>query len=145
MITSVKVASALALGLIVAGPLSAALGRPGLVGISNYAFGPFCHQAAERSWALLGTGLPVCVRCLGFYSGIFAGAWLGLQFRTPALICACGLLLIGLATENLVATAASEWIRFGAAAAIAATSVPLLWRREPACRSDTGAAGISEA
>jgi len=36
-------------------------------------FSQLCHQDPTRSFALAGTTLPVCARCLGFYLGGFAG------------------------------------------------------------------------
>jgi uncharacterized membrane protein len=36
-------------------------------------FSQLCHQDPARSFAIAGTTLPVCARCLGFYLGGFAG------------------------------------------------------------------------
>ena len=40
-----------------------------------YAFGDLnCHQKHERSWELNGNQLPVCVRDIGIFAGLFLGA-----------------------------------------------------------------------
>ena len=40
---------------------------------SHCSFLELCHQDPARSFVLAGTTLPVCARCLAFYSGGFAG------------------------------------------------------------------------
>ncbi len=34
-------------------------------------FSRICHQDPDRSWALAGTSLPVCIRCASIYFGFF--------------------------------------------------------------------------
>jgi uncharacterized membrane protein len=72
------------------------------VGIALF-FSQICHQIPARSFALAGTTLPVCARCLALYSGGFVGVlvypvlrfrWCRFQAITPLLIVSVGLIAI---------------------------------------------------
>lgn len=69
---TVTTACCLAIGMVVAAPLSAA--SNGRVAALLYEFfAPVCHQIAERSFHLDGHPLAVCHRCFGFYVGFTLG------------------------------------------------------------------------
>jgi uncharacterized membrane protein len=86
------------LAAIVMTPLLAAQGRYEAFALYA-AFGPFCHQQAERAWQLGAQPLPVCVRCLGFYCGAFAAAALGICFSRRRLLFALAVALLSWAVE----------------------------------------------
>ncbi len=56
------------------------------------AFGALCHQSAERCFEWLGRPLPVCARCLAFYSGVLAAALRPAPRHNPRLQAALALL-----------------------------------------------------
>lgn len=98
--------------LVVAGGLLPLLARalllvPALapLGEGLYAlYGLQCHQEPARSLQLWGRALPVCVRCLGLYVGMSAGAALGwprlpLRLLRAALVMVLALLLLDVMTE----------------------------------------------
>jgi len=86
--------------LIVAAPVLLSLGRPESAALYA-AFAPLCHQAAERSWTALGYPLAVCIRCFGFYCGIFGAFCASATFSRAGLLAA---LMATLATVALEAT-----------------------------------------
>lgn len=61
--------------LLIAAPLvlARAPGSPSIA-VLYTAAGLVCHQRPERSFAIAGTQLPVCARCLGLYAAGAAGA-----------------------------------------------------------------------
>jgi uncharacterized membrane protein len=62
-------------------------------------FSGLCHQDPERSFTVAGSPVAVCVRCLGIYGGVAAGAvlngWLRSQSRVALRCFLAGLLLNG--------------------------------------------------
>src|SRR5258706_11332350 len=70
------------------------------VGITLF-FSRLCHQNPTRSFALAGTVLPVCARCLALYMGGFVGIaaypvlrfrWRQFQVIAPFLMVSLGLI-----------------------------------------------------
>lgn len=43
---------------------------------------PFCHQMPERSYAIGGTQLPVCARCVGIVAGVLMAPLIHLWIRS---------------------------------------------------------------
>ncbi len=62
-------------------------------------FSGLCHQDPERSFAIAGSPVAVCVRCLGIYGGVATGAvlsgWLRSQSGVALRCFLAGLLLNG--------------------------------------------------
>jgi uncharacterized membrane protein len=85
---------------MVAAPVLLWFGRPESAALYA-AFAPLCHQAAERSWTVLGYPLAVCIRCFGFYCGIFGAFCASATFSRAGLLAA---LMATLATVALEAT-----------------------------------------
>ena len=48
-------------------------------------FSLICHQNPLRSWTLVGTPLPVCVRCVSIYTGFLVALVFSLRPRTAVL------------------------------------------------------------
>ncbi len=69
---AVAAACCLAIGMVVAAPLSAASNGRAAEALYRL-FAPVCHQIAERSFHLFGHPLAVCHRCFGFYLGFTLG------------------------------------------------------------------------
>ncbi len=69
---AVVAACCLAIGMVVAAPLSAASNGWAAALLYGF-FAPVCHQIAERSFDLAGHPLAVCHRCFGFYVGFTLG------------------------------------------------------------------------
>ena len=69
---AVAAACCLAIGMVVAAPLSAAPHGRAAPLLYEF-FAPLCHQIAERSFHLAGHPLAVCHRCFGFYVGFTLG------------------------------------------------------------------------
>ena len=87
-------------------PLSA--GVPGLEGIGwllDQWFAYQCHRDPGRSLHLLGTVLPVCMRCLGIYLGLGFGA---LVLR-PRLSVVALRVWVGAAAALMVADVVAYW------------------------------------
>jgi hypothetical protein len=98
-----------------------------IVGTTLYtAFAPFCHQQVERSWALFGVALPVCVRCLGFYSGAWLAALLGIGCSKRWLAAAVGLGLAGWALEVTSFAMVPAALRFALGFALGWTALAVL-------------------
>ena len=90
------------------------------------AFAPFCHQQVERSWPLFGVALPVCVRCLGFYSGAWMAALLGLGCSKRWLAAAAGLGLAGWGLEVTSLAMVPTALRFVSGCALGWTALAVL-------------------
>jgi len=75
--------SLLWLGIIFLGPYLCFLGADFalLKNIYYFLFRLICHQKPERSYFIWGYQLPVCVRCLGIYTGIVIGAFIYPLFK----------------------------------------------------------------
>jgi len=100
---------------IVAAPALLSIARPESAALYA-AFAPLCHQAAERSWTVLGYPLAVCIRCFGIYCGIFGAFCVSAKFSRAGFWAA---LIATLATVVLEATqlfAVPPAIRFLSAA-----------------------------
>ena len=106
----------LLLAAAMASPILLALGRVEGFAV-RMAFGPFCHQELQRCWALLGEPMPICVRCLGFYTGGFGVALLGLGYSGRALVLAC-LVTLGSATAESAGLSVASELRFLAGIAL---------------------------
>lgn len=61
------------IGLVLLAPFCATHGYASAAQIIYQAFGPVCHQMAERSFQLEGYPHAVCARCFGLYTGFVAG------------------------------------------------------------------------
>jgi uncharacterized membrane protein len=48
-------------------------------------FSRICHQDPARSWHLMGSPLPVCVRCASIYFAFTLSLWFGLKANTRRL------------------------------------------------------------
>lgn len=61
------------------------------------AFAPFCHQLPARTPHVHGTALAVCDRCIGIYTGLLVGGFLGraVSTRWAKLQSVWGLLILG--------------------------------------------------
>jgi uncharacterized membrane protein len=62
--------------LTLAPPILSAGGLGAAAAWIHFFFSPVCHQAPDRSFALLGYSIAVCHRCSGIYFGFFAGSLL---------------------------------------------------------------------
>jgi len=67
-------------GLILAAPILASRGWHAASAACYLFFSPVCHQAPERSFAILGYSLAVCHRCSGIYFGFFLGSLIDLRW-----------------------------------------------------------------
>ena len=56
-------------------------------------FALVCHQDPARSFWIAGAPLAICVRCLGIYLGVSAGAFLRTTREFALKLCAAGLAL----------------------------------------------------
>jgi len=119
-------AAAAPLLLAVAAPLALAAGRAEAAAV-YWAFAPFCHQQAERSWVLAGVPMPICVRCLGFYVGITVAFARRIPFRRRQLVLAAA--WFGLSWTAESAAGPAPWVhllRFAAGASLGtALAAPL--------------------
>ncbi len=127
MLTTARIISAALVGGIVAGPLWAAVGSDIPLVFSSTIFAAFCHQEPARSWHLLGSQLPVCIRCLGFYLGAFTACVFALRFDKKRFYSALALALAGLAFERLLGGVSAEIIRFSTALVLAGLTLPGVW------------------
>ena len=127
MLAAARILSAIVVGAVFLGAVWAAPGGDFARAATAAAFSPFCHQEPARSWAALGTQLPVCVRCLGFYLGALAACCLGLRFEKKRLAAAAVLTAAGLGLEFMLERTGGEIVRFATALALAGFTVPALW------------------
>ncbi len=127
MLAAARILSAIVVGAVFLGPAWAAVGGDFARAAAAAAFSPFCHQEPARSWALLGTQLPVCIRCLGFYLGTLAACCLGLRFEKKRLAAAAALAAAGLGLEFLLGQTGGEIVRFTTTLALAGFLAPALW------------------
>jgi uncharacterized membrane protein len=127
MLTTARIISAAIVGGVVAGPIWGALGSDTPLAFSSTVFAAFCHQDPDRSWGLLGSQLPVCIRCLGFYLGGFTTCIFALRFDKSRFYAAVALALAGLALEQALGTVSAEVIRFSTALLLAGLTLPALW------------------
>ena len=127
MLTTARIISAAIVGGVGAGPLWAALGSDIPLAFSSTFFAAFCHQEPDRSWQLLGSQLPVCVRCLGFYLGGFIACVFALGFDKKRFYAVVALALVGLPFERILGTASAEMIRFGTGLMLAGLTLSALW------------------
>ena len=114
-------------GAVFLGPAWGALGGGLPRAAAAAAFAPFCHQDPARSWTLLGTQLPVCIRCLGFYLGALTACCLGLRFEKKRIAAAAAAAAAGLGIEALLGGTGSEIARFAGALIFAVFTMPVLW------------------
>ena len=108
-------ASAAAISVVVAAPVLLSFGRAESAALYA-AFAPLCHQVAERSWTVLGYPLAVCVRCFGFYCGVFGAFCVGAKFSRTGLWAAMTATFATVALETTSILAAPPGIRFLSAA-----------------------------
>ena len=127
MLTTARIISAAIVGGVVAGPIWAALGSETPLAFSSTVFATFCHQEPDRSWAPLGSQLPVCIRCLGFYLGGFGACIFALRFSKNRFYAAVALAVAALALERTFGTVSAEMIRFSTALLLAGLTLPALW------------------
>jgi len=72
-----------------------------------YAFFSFiCHQDPARSWHLLGSSLPVCIRCTSIYLAFTASLWLGVKPSVRWLRISLALMLFEFALARVLIDAA---------------------------------------
>ena len=112
---SLRILSLLASGatfsVVVAAPVLLSFGRTESAALYA-AFAPLCHQVAERSWTVLGYPLAVCIRCFGFYCGVFGGFCAGGKFSWTRLWAAMTATLAIVTLEITSILAAPPGIRF---------------------------------
>ncbi len=142
MLAAARICSAIVVVAVFLGPAWAALGGDLPRAAAAAAFSPFCHQEPARSWTMLGTQLPVCVRCLGFYLGAAAACLLGLRFEKKRLAAAAVLAAAALGLEFLLGRTGGEIVRFATALALAGSTAPALWS-ETAARALPSSAGTT--
>lgn len=122
-----RVFTGVVVGAVFLGPAWGALGGDLPHAAAAAAFAPFCHQDPARSWTLLGTQLPVCIRCFGFYLGALTACCLGLRFEKKRLAAAAAVAAAGLGIEALLGGTGSEIARFAGALILAVFTTPALW------------------
>jgi len=104
-------ASVAAISVVVAAPVLLFFGRAESAALYA-AFAPLCHQVAERSWTVLEYPLAVCIRCFGFYCGVFGAFCTGAKFSRTGLWAAIIATFATVALETTSILAAPPGIRF---------------------------------
>lgn len=104
-------ASGAVISVVVAAPVLLFFGRAESAALYA-AFAPLCHQVAERSWTVLGYPLAVCIRCFGFYCGVFGAFCTGAKFSRTGLWAAIIATFATVALEATSILAAPPGIRF---------------------------------
>lgn len=107
--------------------------RLGIGEAVRIAFEPFCHQRADRSFALLGEVLPVCARCTGLYLGAFVASVVLPLVRSPralvpawVLVAAAVPMAIDLGLEHLAGIAPNALARLVTGLVLGAATVAFL-------------------
>ena len=132
-------ASVAAISVVVAAPVLLSFGRAESAALYA-AFAPLCHQAAERSWTVLGYPLAVCIRCFGFYCGVLGAFCAGAKFSWTGFWAAMTATFATVALETTSVLAAPPGIRFlsgawlGLAMASALSEVAVPVRLRPSSR-----------
>ncbi len=99
------------ISVVVAAPVLLSFGRAESAALYA-AFAPLCHQAAERSWTVLGYPLAVCIRCFGFYCGVFGAFCVGAKFSWAGFWSATAATFATVTLETTSVLAAPPGIRF---------------------------------